>query len=65
MNGFEIHTITSCGEDLGVMTFENGELAVYPTAKIAKRVADGMNRINEKFSSVRHTYIVKEAKQND
>ena len=58
---FEIHTITSCGEDLGVMMFDNGELAVYPTAKLAQRVADGMNRLKEKFSNIRHIYTVKEA----
>ena len=61
MAKFEIHTIRANGEDFGIMVFENGELAVYPTAKIAQRIADGMNRMQEKFGSIRHTYIVKEA----
>lgn len=56
MTNFEIHTVKANGEDLGVMVFENGELAVYPTAKIAKRVADGMNKI----SNIRHEYVVVE-----
>ena len=61
MEKFEVHAIKSNGIDLGVVTFEDGELAVYPTAKIAQRVADGLNRLKEKFSEIRHTYIVEEA----
>lgn len=54
MAKFEIHAVKANGEDLGVMTFDNGELAVYPTAKIAKRVADGFNKI----ANIRHEYVV-------
>jgi cytidylate kinase len=54
MANFEIHTVKANGEDLGIMVFENGELAVYSTAKIAQRVADGMNKI----SNIRHEYVV-------
>lgn len=54
MTNFEVHAVKANGEDLGVMMFENGELAVYSTAKIAKRVADGMNRIQ----NTRHEYVV-------
>ena len=60
MRQFEIHTMTLWGEDLGVMIFENGELAVYSNAKIAQRVADGLNGIKTKFVNVRHHYVVVE-----
>ena len=60
MAQFEVHTITSRHEDLGVMVFENGELAVYPTEKIAKRVADGMNLIHQTKGCgiAQHEYVV-------
>lgn len=63
MDRFEIHTITSCSEDLGVMMFDNGELAVYPTAKLAQRVADGMNSLKDKFSEMKYKYTVKEVQK--
>lgn len=60
MARFEIHTIAAHSEDLGVMVFENGELAVYPTAKIAQRVADGMNLIRKikGCGMTPHKYVV-------
>ena len=60
MAQFEIHTIAAHNEDLGVMAFDNGELAVYPTAKIAQRVADGMNEMLKIKSrgTTRHEYVV-------
>jgi hypothetical protein len=61
MAKFEVHIIASYDEDLGVMVFENGETAVYPTAKIAKRVADGMNAMyKSKCDRMRHKYVVVE-----
>ena len=54
MANYEVHTISAKGEDFGVMVFDNGEKAVYPTAKIAKRIADGMNKIQ----NIHHKYVV-------
>ena len=60
MAQFEVHAITQCSEDLGVMVFENGELAVYPTVKIAQRIADGMNEMRKikGCGMARHDYVV-------
>lgn len=60
MSKFEIHTITQCDEDLGVLVFEGGELAVYDDRKTAQRVVDGMNymRKTRGCGLARHEYIV-------
>ena len=60
MTQFEIHTISTYEEDLGVMVFENGETAVYQSEKIAQRVADGMNemRRTKGCGIAKHEYVV-------
>lgn len=60
MAHFEVHEITQCGEDLGVMIFENSELAVYDSEKIAQRVAKGMNEMRKikGCGMARHEYVV-------
>ena len=63
---YEVHTVKGFGEDLGVLIFENGEKAVYSTAKIAQRVADGMNRMLEikgmQLMNRKYVVVEKEAK---
>ena len=57
LDAYEVHTIMN-GEDLGVLMFENGELAVYPTAKLAQKVADGMNKL---YTYIKYVVVEKEA----
>ncbi len=56
---YEVHTIKTNGDDLGILTFENGELAVYQTEKIANKVAEGMNRIYTQ----RHFVVIRRRKE--
>lgn len=56
---YEVHTIKTNGDDLGILIFENGELAVYQTEKIANKVAEGMNRIYTQ----RHFVVIRRRKE--
>lgn len=60
MAHFEVHAMTQCGEDLGVMVFENSEMAVYENEKVAQRIADGMNEMRKirGCGMARHDYVV-------
>lgn len=51
---YEVHTVKTNGEDLGILMFEDGELAVYPTERLAKKVADGMNKI---YTNIKYTVV--------
>lgn len=66
MSQFEVHIITACNEDLGVMPFDNGELAIYSNKISAKRVADGMN-LMQKIKGcgiIPHEYVVVQRRIN-
>ncbi len=68
MERFEVHTIARCDEDLGVLVFDDGQLAIYENRKIAQRVADGMNylRKTKGCGMAYHTYaVIKQEAQND
>lgn len=60
---YEVHMLKTNGEDLGILTFENGETAVYTTEKLARLIADGMNAVLAKHKecmSMKHKYVVVE-----
>ena len=68
MERFEVHTINAGNEDLGVLIFDDGELAIYDDRKTAQRVADGMNYMRQVKGCglAPHTYtVVKQGVQND
>lgn len=68
MARFEVRTITACEKDLGTMSFENGELAIYDDRKTAQKVADGMNYMRKVKGCglAHHTYVVvKQEAQNE
>lgn len=60
MAQFEVHTVTAYEKDLGVLTFDDGELAIYEDRKTAQKVANGMNYMRKVRGCglARHEYIV-------
>ena len=66
---FEIHAINAFEEDLGVLSYENGELAVYSSAKVAQKIANGMKFIckTRGCGLAAHNYVVmqKEVHHNE
>ena len=66
MMKFEVHTMTPRDEDLGVIIFDDGELAIYDDRKSAQRVAEGMNHLRKVRGCglASHHYIVVKKEEN-